>query len=185
MKSLSITLSPSISKSLELRARLLSQRPKKGNSKLIAIGIKIEAPRINEDNLTPEERAIVKFFLQCFGKKHLNLEGIVRVDAKAARKYLGLFPFFIWHLFCFYIYIPLLTSAVLADEMALKTAMAEFRRHILKKSYKGDGSSSPRSASFGDLKFSWPQDLLPPRLNLKRSRRERKWPRRKGHPGQH
>ena len=53
-----------------------------------------ESPRINEDNLMPEEQAVVEFFLMSFGKKYLNLKGIVSGDAKVIRKYLGfLFSF--------------------------------------------------------------------------------------------
>ena len=52
-----------------------------------------EAPRVDEDDLTLEERAVAKFFLLSFRKQHLNLKGIVSVYTEVASWHLG-FTFF-------------------------------------------------------------------------------------------
>ena len=59
------------------------------------------APRIEEGILKPEEQAVNNFFLQSFGKNHLNLKNIVSVGADVARRYLGFLSssFFIIFLF--------------------------------------------------------------------------------------
>ena len=51
-----------------------------------------DAPRIDEDTLRIEDQAVIHFFLQTFGKNHLNLKNIVGVKVEVARRYLG-FPF--------------------------------------------------------------------------------------------
>ena len=84
-----------------------------------------EAPRIDEDNLTFEEQAVIQFFLQSFGKKHFNIKGIVGLGTEAARKYLGS-SFSFQYLPHFYICASLLTYVLFVDEMALKSIMAEF-----------------------------------------------------------
>ena len=84
---------------------------------------------MDEDSLLPKEKAVAKFFLTSFGKNHLNLENMGDIDAKLAKRHLGhsLLPLFLFSPYLsFSIYILLLTSTFLADEMAPKIAMAEF-----------------------------------------------------------
>ena len=50
-----------------------------------------DVPRVEESNLKPQEQLIARFFLQHFGKNHLNLKNLMGVDPGKARRYLGLF----------------------------------------------------------------------------------------------
>ena len=48
-----------------------------------------EIPRVNEDDLSSEEWAVVDFSLTNFGEEYLNLKSIVGVDFEAPRTHLG------------------------------------------------------------------------------------------------
>ena len=62
------------------------------------------APRVDESSLKPEEKTVVYFLLESFGKNHLNLKNVVGVKAEEARRYLGS------HLFlCYFISLFLYT----------------------------------------------------------------------------
>ena len=50
-----------------------------------------DAPQIEEHNLKPQEQLVAWFFLEHFGKNHLNLKNLVGVDPGEARRYLGHF----------------------------------------------------------------------------------------------
>ena len=50
-----------------------------------------DAPQIEEGNLKPQEQLVARFFLEHFGKNHLNLKNLVGVDPGEARRYLGHF----------------------------------------------------------------------------------------------
>ena len=58
--------------------------------------------------------------------------------------------------------------------MALKSTLAEFQRHILKRSHKGDGSNSPRSVVFRDLKFMLALDSSIPEIQPPKKQKGKK-----------
>ena len=61
-----------------------------------------EVPRVNENELTSWEAALVDYFLTAFGDEHLNLKCVVSVDSKAARTHLGCYQDIVLHIFILY-----------------------------------------------------------------------------------
>ena len=59
----------------------------------------------------------------------------------------------------------LLTSILFAGDMDPKSALAKFRRRILKRPYEGDGSNSPVSVGSKDLKFISTPDSSTPKVH--------------------
>ena len=92
-------------------------------------------------------------FFRASGRSFLILKGIVDVEAKATRKYLG-FPFSFSILLAFYLICVLFIFDLVADKMAPKSALAELCRKVLKRPHKEDGSNSPRSTSSREPNFT-------------------------------
>ena len=78
---------------------------------------------------------------------------IVSVDAEVTRRYLGCYLCFEYSFASYFVCITNFHFPFV-DKMALKTAMVEFCRCLLKRPYEGDRSDSPGLVSFEELKFS-------------------------------
>ena len=63
------------------------------------------AHQIDESSLKLEEKAVVYFLLDSFGKNHLNLKNVVGVKGEEARRYLGSHLFLCYFISPFYILI--------------------------------------------------------------------------------
>ena len=96
MKYLFITLSLYTSKFLGLQARSHFGRYWKMSSDLTASSASILVHlRLKKVTSSRKNKPLLNFFLQSFGKNHLNLKNVVGVDAEVARRYLG-FIFFLY-----------------------------------------------------------------------------------------
>ena len=171
IRNLSINSNHSTLKCSELRRRFHVGRRRKESWKLIVCEIRI-IPRVNKDDLTSEEWAVVDFFLTSFGEENLNLKCIVGVDVEAARRHLGYYLCFEYSCASCFVRITNLCFPFV-DKMALKSAMAEFHRCLLKRPHEGDGSDNPKLVSSKEPKFASALGSFVPKVSLPK-KQERK-----------